>query len=399
MLNIALVVADTLRQDAFEQIEAKKHSFEKQGFSFYRHCIASSPWTLPSHASMFTGMYPSEHGAHESKSVKTLDIDRIKLKMPTIVTELKRKGYATYAISANPFVTPVYGFNEFDEFFEESYFTDVFGNVVEVSNKLKPLISKYRNLYGTSALKIALHVLKEDPNLFLEAASTAALLTPKSALIKAKAKLIDGWPIEKGGHNIISKAKKMRLKEPFFLFVNLMEAHDPYVGKKSLDFDWATPFLKSKPSEDTVALWRRLYKKASSRAYAYAAEISRFASSFGEQNTLEIFTSDHGQMLGEHNFFGHGTVLYDQVIRIPLAVKMPDKFENVESGGYQSLTHLRKFISTAILGKRYAARQLSSREVRSESFGIPANISVVSGISKSLVAKYDVAKTRRFSSG
>ncbi|MGC8676566.1 MAG: sulfatase-like hydrolase/transferase, partial [Candidatus Micrarchaeia archaeon] len=168
--NIAIIVADTLRADAFDVLESKRGEFGNMGFSFYKHCIAPASWTLPSHASLFTGMYPSSHGAHETKRIKALDIDRIKLKMPTLVSDLKQKGYATYAISANPYVNPVYGFDEFDKFFEESYFTDVFGSTVEVANKLKPLISKYRNLYGANAAKIAVNVLKEDPDLFLEAA-------------------------------------------------------------------------------------------------------------------------------------------------------------------------------------------------------------------------------------
>ncbi|MEM0147094.1 MAG: sulfatase-like hydrolase/transferase [Candidatus Micrarchaeaceae archaeon] len=394
MLNIVLIVADTLRQDMFEELEAKKHAFERLGFSFYRHCIAPASWTLPSHASIFTGMYPSEHGAHESKSIKSLDIDRIKLKLPTFVSDLKNKGYKTYAISANPYVSPVYGFNEFDKFFEESYFTDIFGNVVEVSNKLKPLISKYRNLYGTSAVKIAMHVLKDNPSLFLEAVSTAAVLTPKSALIKAKAKLIDGWPIEKGGRNTVKNVKTMHFNKPFFLFINLMEAHDPYVGKKHLDFDWATPFLTKKPSKDLIAMWHKLYAKASERAYAYAAEIAKKV--LGIQNTLVIFTSDHGQMLGEHNFFGHGTVLYDELVKVPLAIRMPDGFENKEHSGYQSLTLLKNFIEAAVSGDAHAVRILSQGEVRSESFGIPASISVVKGINKALLEKYDVVRTRRF---
>ncbi|MDE1850798.1 MAG: hypothetical protein KGH54_03330, partial [Candidatus Micrarchaeota archaeon] len=53
---------------------------------YIRECIAPSSWTLPSHASLFTGMYPSEHGSHETKSVKSLDIGKIKLRHKTIVS-------------------------------------------------------------------------------------------------------------------------------------------------------------------------------------------------------------------------------------------------------------------------------------------------------------------------
>ncbi|MGC8587327.1 MAG: sulfatase-like hydrolase/transferase [Candidatus Micrarchaeia archaeon] len=390
--NIAIIVADTLRLDAFNSIEAKFHSFGKMGFSFYGNCIAPSSWTLPSHASLFTGMYPSEHGAHESRSVKSLDIDRIKLRMPTFVSDLNRMGYSTYAISANPYVSPVYGFSEFRSFMEESYFTDVFGSTVEVSRRLKPIIAKYRNVYGNSIAKIALHAMIEDPSMFMEALASAAMLTPKSALIKAKAKLIDGWPIEKGGRRIAEKIEGMKMKTPFFLFVNLMEAHDPYVGKKSMDFDWSTPFMRSKPSSKLVSRWRRLYHIASERAYRYSA---RIAESVADDNAVVLFTSDHGQLLGEHGFYGHGTVLYDEAIKVPLALRMPEEVYAAE--GYQSLANVRKFVTAVARGQKGAASLLTSKEVISESFGIPANISMVKGVNRRLISKFERESVRRFS--
>ena len=127
---------------------------------------------------------------------------------------------------------PVYGFTGFDSYIEESYFTDVFGSVIEISNKLKPRVSKYRNIYGNDILKLSRTIVKEDPRLFIDLVLSATVLSPKSAIKKLRAKLIDGWPIEKGGRNILKTVKNMKIKKPFFLFVNFMEAHDPYVGGK-----------------------------------------------------------------------------------------------------------------------------------------------------------------------
>ncbi|MGC8676528.1 MAG: sulfatase-like hydrolase/transferase, partial [Candidatus Micrarchaeia archaeon] len=242
--------------------------------------------------------------------------------------------------------------------------------------------------------KIAVNVLKEDPDLFLEAAATAAVLTPLAFLKKAKAKFIDGWPIEKGGRNIIKKTESARFRKPFFLFVNLMEAHDPYVGDKSRDFDWSTPFMERRPDDKLVRLWRSLYDKAAVRAYAYAARISKSIAEKGD--AIILFTSDHGQMLGEHDFFGHGTVLYDEVVRVPLAVKMPKGYENEERAGYQSLVNFRRFLGAAVSGKADSTSLLSAREVRSESFSIPANIRSVKGVSKKLIQRYDKKQVRRF---
>ena len=153
-------------------------------------------------------------------------------------------GYTTYGVSANPYVNPVYGFTGFDAYIEESYFTDIFGSVIEVSDKLKPKVSKYRNIYGNDVLMLSRVIMWEDPKFFFDLVLSAMALSPHAAIKKIKAKLIEGWPIEKGGKRIVEKVRHLRMKKPFFLFVNFMEAHDPYIGKKGRDINWSTPFLK-----------------------------------------------------------------------------------------------------------------------------------------------------------
>lgn len=361
------------------------------------NCIAPASWTLPSHASIFTGMYPSQHGSHETKNVKSLDIERIKLKKGTIIGDLKRKGYYTYGISANPYVHPVYGFTGFDTFMEESYFTDIFGSVIEISNDLKPIVSKYRDLYGNDILKLSRAIMKDDPKLFLDLVLSATALSPRSAVKKMKAKLIDGWPIEKGGKNILRKISAMELEEPFFLFVNFMEAHDPYIGKKGMDFNWATPFLKEKVSKQTISRWKALYYKASGRALGYGmALIKDLLDRFGEDQII-ILTSDHGQAFNEHGFIGHGTVLFDEVIKVPLIVIMPKKFSSSSGKGkYQSLVNIRGFVNAAIRGDMKSISKLSSESVYSETFSIPANISNIKGLDKRKVARFDKYAKRTF---
>jgi len=58
--NVVLILADTLREDHSEALDA----LLSMGFRKYRG-VAPAPWTIPSHVSVFTGLYPSAHGAHE----------------------------------------------------------------------------------------------------------------------------------------------------------------------------------------------------------------------------------------------------------------------------------------------------------------------------------------------
>ncbi len=395
-LNISVIVLDTMRADIFYDMLKKDRSSVFSEFYKVEKCISPESWTLPAHASLFTGMYPSQHGCHETRTVKALDIEQIKLRKKTIVTELKSKGYKTYGISANPYLHPVYGFDEFDVFKEESYFTDNFGSVFEVSEKLKPLIAKYRNVYGANALKISIAMLKEDPNLFLETAATSLFPTFMSVFKKLKAKAIEGWPLEKGGKNIVKNIKETKFKEPFFLFANFMEAHEPYVGKKGKDFNWPTPFMIKKTEPELVRLWKKLYIKASKKAYNYGIKTAEtLLSRFGE-NQMIIITSDHGQCFGEHGFIGHGTMLYDEIVRVPLIIHIPSSFRSEKSKQFSSLVNIKQFIMSALGGEENAAAKLYSKEVFAQSFGIPANLSGIKGIDKNKVRAGETVKTRKF---
>jgi len=394
--NIVIVVIDTLRLDAFKKLEAKRSLSALGNFQILSNAIAPSSWTLPSHASLFTGLYPSKHGAHETKQVKSLDIERIKLRMPTFVSMLNSVGYNTYAISANPYVHPVYGFNEFMDFEEETYFTDLFGSIIEVSDKLKQRLAKYRNMYGGADLvRLPLKVLSDDPDLFFEAVISGTKNLPAQLLKRTKGKL-EGWPIEKGGRHIKQVLTRKELKEPYFLFVNLMEAHDPYTSNKKTNFDWATPFLKEKPSPDLVSLWKRLYKKAAGKGYSYAYDIAKLMlDRFGDEQAI-ILTSDHGQLFGEHGFYGHGTVLYDEAIQVPFAVLLPKKFKHVQQHGYLSLVNVRKFVERLIGNDANAMSALFTNRACAESFGVPAHLSKVKGIDLKKLNKYETKQKRCF---
>ena len=397
-INVSIIILDTLRLDTFKKIFAGKSLYLKNfNLVTFDNCVAPASWTLPSHASMFTGMYPSEHNCHETKEIKSLDIDRIKLKKETILHRLKGMGYSTFGISANPYVHPVYGFTGFDTFMEESYFTDIFGSIVEVSDSLKPMVSKYRNIYGNDVVKLSKAIMKDDPKLFLDLILSATVLSPKSAIKKMKAKLIDGWPIEKGGKNILKRIGTLEMKEPFFLFVNFMEAHDPYVGVQKMDFNWATPFLRNRIEESLIKKWKYLYQKASELAYKYGTElIKQLIARFVENQTI-ILTSDHGQALNEHGFVGHGTVIFDEVVKVPLLVIMPKKFEmKMTNDDYQSLVNIPNFVLAAIKDNKKAIEKLSSKSVYSETFSIPANITHVKGIDKKKMVKFDKYEKRVF---
>ncbi|MDE1856333.1 MAG: sulfatase-like hydrolase/transferase [Candidatus Micrarchaeota archaeon] len=403
--NIVMVVMDTVRSSTFERLmKSKSLKLSKLGdYVYIRDCIAPSSWTLPSHASLFTGMYPTEHGAHETKEVKSLDIARIKLRHKTIVGDLRKLGYTTYGISANPYIHPIYGFDEFNHFEEESYFTDVHGSVVEISKDLKPAVARYRNTALTDAdstlskvVKLVGAIGKEDPALLLNVVASGIVLTPQAALKKFRAKYIEGWPVEKGGSSIVRKIRAMELKKPFFFFVNLMEAHDPYIGKKGQDFNWSTPFMKKKVDPALVEKWKRTYDFGVKRASDYCYQIVEKLVSEAGEDTIVVITSDHGQEFGEEGFIGHGTVLHDEVVKVPMIIMLPKEVSKKGVRGPVSLVNVRRFLLSAIRGDKEPLSKLHSDVVYSESFGIPSNVSSANGIDIKKLRSYEKYTKRSF---
>ena len=115
--NIILIILDTVRADHLSCYGYHKNTtpnidlIAKEGV-LYLNAISQSPWTLPSHASIFTGTYLSKHRT---------DIDNKKLnpKLMTITEYLSNKAdYKCYGISNNVWVSREFNFNRgFHQFY------------------------------------------------------------------------------------------------------------------------------------------------------------------------------------------------------------------------------------------------------------------------------------------
>ncbi|SDX98771.1 sulfatase-like hydrolase/transferase [Halobellus clavatus] len=115
--NIVILVLDTAR---FDIVNTKINSnittpnlsrLAKNGVTF-DNCYAPAPWTLPSHASLFTGIYPSKHGAHAGNKY-------LNSKYSTIAEIFHQNGYKTAAASNNTWINDKFGFGQgFDTFFK-----------------------------------------------------------------------------------------------------------------------------------------------------------------------------------------------------------------------------------------------------------------------------------------
>ena len=133
------------------------------------------------------------------------------------------------------------------------------------------------------------------------------------------------------------------INEPFFLFLNLMDAHQPYNTKyvKGLMKEAASheKGLFDQLIEDVLPGGQPLDKnlhEAVTRQYdmgianadrAVGSVLERLKSLGLFEDTLVIITSDHGEFLGEHDLVQHSKDVYEEGLHVPLAVKQPKQQE------------------------------------------------------------------------
>jgi len=114
---------------------------------------------------------------------------------------------------------------------------------------------------------------------------------------------------------------------PWFLYVHLMSPHNPYAAHPEYGDQFARP---SDDDSDPHARARELYDgeiryadDQIGRLLAHLKQMDRY------DDTLIIFTSDHGEAFGEHGHTHHGSSLYQEQVEVPLIVKLPG---NAEAG-------------------------------------------------------------------
>jgi len=259
--SVVLAVLDTLRADAvsaYGDVAGTTPTIDALARTglLYEHAYANANWTLPSHATLFTGLLPIQHGVRDGK-------DKLG-GVPTLADLLSLHGYETFAFNENPWLAPAHGL------------TQGFERVV----------------------------------------STGDVAT-----------VVKRWLAERS------------TDRPFFLFLNIMDAHWPYRVRET------NPFLPGGVStEDArsvakdleryrcnitrddpeLAILRGLYhgnvRIADAKLGAVLAALSRL-----DTPVIVVATSDHGEHLGEHRLIEHDVGIDRAVTHVPLVVHgLPD---------------------------------------------------------------------------
>lgn len=299
MANVALVVLDTLRKDAFDEF------FGWLPGERFENAWSTSSWTVPAHGTLFTGLYPGDAGVYAKN--ETLDYDGT-----VLAEQLSSMGYTTRGFSANANIADAFRFTRgFDEF-EHSWRGNRRDDDVLDWNDF---ISQTREM---GPLRYPLAV-KE--------AVTADVDTWKSLKFGVQMKARDlqlGWIVDDddGARKALRFVEDTTFGSDEFLFLNLMEAHTPYYPPR----EYQTVEINDNPSlEDTMFDGPDEDPEDVRQAYR---DCVRYLSDIYE----EIFTelqkdfdyiltlSDHGEMFGRDGVWEHHYGVYPELTHVPLSI-------------------------------------------------------------------------------
>ncbi|RJQ51126.1 MAG: hypothetical protein C4526_10720 [Nitrospiraceae bacterium] len=304
MPNILFIVMDTTRADRLSCYGYKRKTspyldrIAAEG-TLFKNAVSTTGWTLPSHVSMFTGLFPFEHGVGHVSPHLPEDIE-------TLTGILKGKGYATLGYSNNPWVSFFTGLSrKFDDF--------------QVGWKR----SEHKFFYKSAYDRVIEFAGRNDPDRAVNDHGAARTT-----------RYVSEWMEKNSG-------------EPFYVFINYMEPHLPYdppppynslfmpdgvsseeIRKFAPDTeDIRTLMVQRERGEKELSVINALYDGEINYLDGRIWKLYEKLKELGIlDNTMIIITSDHGDNLGEHGILGHAYGLFNTLIDVPLIIRYPKYF-------------------------------------------------------------------------
>jgi arylsulfatase A-like enzyme len=287
--NLLLLTVDTLRPDCLGSTghpDARTPWIDRitRRAVVFADCQSAAPWTLPSLGTMLTGTFPGEHRVLE-------EISGIAADVPTLAETCRESGRRTAAFVSNPWLAPgglARGFQTFD-----------------VAERLECLSEiRTTRLYATAS-KVILRTQRLD--------SAERIMSQGEAWIR------NG-------------------RGSWFLWLHAFDPHLPNWPDPPFDRLFGPPPVHAELNLTVEAIRANEFPGgAAGRAEIerlYDGEVTYTDLAIGKlwkeldssgvlANTAVVFSADHGEEFWEHDDYGHGHTLFDEVVRVPFAVRVP----------------------------------------------------------------------------
>jgi arylsulfatase A-like enzyme len=290
--NLVLITLDTTRADrlgpyGFPDARTPTLDAFAQEAVVYERAYATSSWTLPSHASIFTGLLPRQHGAQASaagpSALLGYGVRALAEDFTTLAEELRRAGYRTGAVVGGPALRRELGLAQGFELYLDA-----------LDGPLEKLVGKRGNAVADRSIAL----------------------------------------VERFG------------RDPYFLFVNFYDPHAPY--RPPPPHERGLPEVDQAPLVSAIIAHFEAGATAgvptrlgadhdpdlAAMLAGYDAEIAYMDAQLGRlldalrrgpgwDHSLVAITADHGESFGEHFYISHGAHLYEDNVRVPLIVRYP----------------------------------------------------------------------------
>lgn len=277
--NIVLIVVDTLaanfigayhrpRQDNYVSPSPNIDRISSQAVTFL-NAYSSSSWTKPAVASIFTGLYPSEHGVTSIKADLTANFE-------TLPEMLKRQGYKSAGFVSHDFISPSTGYAQgFDQYKLVNLAQHVHRSVT--SDQISDLAINFLNNESKDKFFLFLHYFDPHFNYFHHAEF--------SRTSEYRGKLSSGFEMRQ--------------------LLKMLGQLQPQ------DIDYLKGLYEEEIAYTDFHIGRVLELLEKRRL---------------DKNTILIITADHGEEFLEHGSLGHTRSLFQELIHVPLIVAWPSYY-------------------------------------------------------------------------
>ncbi len=307
--------------------------------------LAGTSWTLPSHATLFTGVPELVHGLEQ-------DGQRLGQEFPTLAERLAAQGYRTAGVYSGPYLDPRFGLGRGFERYRAGYGPELASAAT-----------------AARAALARVHALASDDR------------ERSYAVLEDNARAERALEIASHGDSSSRSVTELVLEEladgdgrPFFLFAHYFDAHFDYVPPAPFERALDPDYTGRANGRDFV---RRLADPAASAGDVahlralHAGELAWIDSQLGRVleglerlglavNTLVVVVSDHGDEFLEHGGLGHRRTLYDEVLRVPLLLRWPAGLPAGETrAGPRGLAAVAPSVLALLAGERERAALLA----------------------------------------
>ncbi len=339
--DILFIILDTQRRDRLSlygnERETSPHldAFARDATVFER-AIAPAQWTIPSHGSLFTGVYPGTHQVTQA-------FQRLSGSHPTLADILRVAQYHTVAFCNNPLL----GLLEHDlqrGFLEFYNYAGATPNR-PVERTRSPLRRKLASWMRQIARSATNQFSQSD---WLFRMSINPLIVPVWERL-ANFKGDSGRSID----DLIDYMQEYHAggaDKPLFAFLNLMGTHTPYhpasnylnhVAPELRHDNHASKFVAQfnadagqwiSPADPPLQDWQRhalngFYDAEIAQQDVHLSRLFAYLEQSGRlDNTLVVIAADHGEGHGDHDFVGHSFVVYQELVHVPLIIRYPQHF-------------------------------------------------------------------------